>query len=116
MKKYECVISNIRLISVNKKYKNHPSYSQCKEYLMGLFQLFNVHNIKFTSPVHVLLFLSTNQDIDNNLKVIFDALEMAGILENDNLIRGLSVNFSDHVPHAVGKDSFKIIIKDKTHG
>lgn len=112
MKKFECLIPNIRLISVNERFLGSPKYINCKEYLAGLFQIYNPKNIKFSDPVHVIIFLKTRKDIDNNLKVIFDALQVAGILADDNLITGLSVSLRRDGMRPGDKDTFKIIIKE----
>jgi crossover junction endodeoxyribonuclease RusA len=48
---------------------------------------------ELTSPLYVgiTLFLKRDRDIDSSMKLLFDLLEDAGIIENDNLIEHLNI-------------------------
>jgi len=96
---FTATIQHIKLVSVNAKFLTHPKYINCKEYLRGLFEI-EKGNLKmigaFAGPVSVELYISTSKDIDNNLKLIFDALTDASIWVDDRQIKYLEVHIVDN--------------------
>jgi crossover junction endodeoxyribonuclease RusA len=60
---------------------------------------------RFDSPVRadVELFPPDNRkrDVDNLTKSLFDALEKAGMLSNDNIIKKYSVSMNEQVPNGM---------------
>ena len=94
MKVFRCTIPEIKLVSVNKKFLTHPAYINNKEYIAGLMDIDNVKNLSFTTPTGLTIYIKTLKDIDNTIKMIQDALQFAGILEDDNLIFSLNVKLS----------------------
>ena len=109
---------NITLASVNKKYKGSQMYRAHKDYLIGLFMKSYVQQVQKKAPknsvkpymgdVKVRIISLSEKDIDNDLKLIFDCLQDAGIIENDNQIRMLQKSIANRNTKIKGKDTFFI--------
>jgi len=69
----------------------NPAYKKFKESMAAEFMN---HAERFDGPVHVSvrMILNARMDSDSILKPLFDALELAGIVSNDNKIRSYAVN------------------------
>jgi len=94
-------IENIQLASVNRrtgynsktgKHFLSPAYKSFKKEVF-----FSARKVKIAPPYRVMVELSTAMDADNTLKAVFDALQEAGIIEDDKQVLQL------HVYKRVGK-------------
>lgn len=113
MKIFKAEILDVKLVSINRKFLTHPIYINCKEYIAGLFQVKNIFDdVYFKNFVKVDLWLHSNKDIDNCLKLIFDALTEAGIIEDDKLVISTDICISREGLKRGSKDSFYIEVKE----
>ncbi len=85
--------NNRRLIPTKTgRWCSDPRYRQAKEELSTHFgKEFTARNI---GACEVLLFYTRKQwrgDIDNCIKVVLDALAMAGVIQNDKLVQKLEI-------------------------
>ena len=78
-------MKNLNLMSTNRRHKSNPLYINVKEYLRDLF-LIHKNNGTYEKECSMELILSTRKDIDNCLKVIQDALQLAKIIKDDSQI------------------------------
>lgn len=94
--KYYCKIEEIDLCSINARYcKNHilsKKYRECLENLTIIFSSFKYQDFEtIKGDIHINIEINQYADIDNYLKVIFDALQKAEIIENDRDIIELKI-------------------------
>ena len=70
---------------------SNPAYKHFKESMAAKFA---DHAERFDGPVHVYvkMIINARMDSDSILKPLFDALELAEIVPNDNKIRSYVVN------------------------
>ena len=86
---FECVLVNLNLISINQRHENNPAYYMCKDHLRELLRIKKKELEgfkKITEKCEMSIVLNTMKDIDNCDKMIQDALEEAGIIDNDFLV------------------------------
>jgi Holliday junction resolvase RusA-like endonuclease len=85
-----------KLPSVNKKtcvsrntgrYYNNEEYENFKNIIFLLCK-----KVKIKKPYFVKINIETHVDIDNPIKPILDAIEKAGVIENDKYIEKLHIN------------------------
>lgn len=89
-------IENIKLVSINQKfgmnklanklYLNEP-YRKLKDQLISACV-----NTSIKSPYNISIEMSAYVDIDNCIKVILDALQSKGVIDNDKNVLELLVN------------------------
>lgn len=91
-------LKNIKLTSINGKYGYNPKLKRF--YLTPEYRKFKkllTQEIKYNTsitikpPYYVEIRIKTNLDIDNCIKVILDALEDSGVIDNDKNILGLLI-------------------------
>lgn len=91
-------LKNIKLASINGKYDYNPKtgklflspeYRKFKKFLIDEIK----SNTKLTinPPYYVEIRVKTYLDIDNCIKVILDACEESGVIDNDKHVYGLLV-------------------------
>ena len=85
------------LCSINQKFfimrgRNILStkYRQVKAYLIGYFGLHDKEELP-DPPYKITVQSSQYEDIDANLKIMLDALECAGVIENDRMVHSLKI-------------------------
>ena len=106
---FQGVYKDVRLISVNKKYKGSQMFSAHKDYLTGLFMRDHGRGKPaYKGPVSLFISIQTKKDIDNNLKMILDCLQDAGIIADDKQIVILDKQIVNRETKINGKDSFSI--------
>lgn len=93
-------IENIKLTSVNRKYtigRGRRSLILSPEYRAFKTTISHIARraVTFSNPVRVKIFHSSRLDVDNPVKCIIDALQDAGVLTNDRLVKSLIVDV-DH--------------------
>ena len=93
-------LENIKVPSVNQKYGYNPQtkrafvnreYTQFKKLLTA-----SAVKMKVEPPYYVLIEKSCYIDIDNDIKIILDSLEDAGVIENDRSVLKLQV-IKEHI-------------------
>jgi Holliday junction resolvase RusA-like endonuclease len=100
---------NISLVSTNRKFQTHPKYINTKEHVTALFKM-DKKERTYLGPVKVVLQIFTNKDIDNCDKLLHDALQNAGIIEDDKQMV-IKETYLVHPKEARGvKESFIITV------
>ncbi len=97
---------NRRLIPTKHgRWASSNEYKKFKENLIAHFKL-HFEQIPGDVCVHLRFWIHPRSDSDNFIKPVFDALEGAGIVENDNLIKFYTVR----VTRRKQKDPDKILV------
>ena len=91
----------------------NPDYKKFKKSLAGEFEN---HAERFDGEVYVYVRMSIHPAMDSDaiLKPLFDALEDAGILRNDNQIRDYAVNRENKKRGE--PDRVIVIVEEEKHG
>lgn len=98
----EFLLYSGKIASVNRRYmKQHILSPEYRESLQSMSMLFasqwHEDPINENCSVLIILTISKQRDIDNCLKPIFDALQHAGVIEDDKLISELMLMRSDKI-------------------
>ena len=88
-------IENVRLPRVNERYNRNFSltaaYRQGKRDLVDHISLTTKGKGKLQPPYRVDIEVGTHLDADSFIKPLFDAMQEAGVIDNDKNITGISV-------------------------
>ena len=92
----ELILDDLDVPSINRKYNYNPKIGRF--FVDGQYKAFKkllVDNLTGSAaaepPYYVAVFWHTYHDIDNSIKVILDALQESGIIQNDRDILQLSI-------------------------
>lgn len=80
------VSSNRRIIPCKGRFCNNPKYQDSKRYIADFLKL----SYKFDKPIDIKnkmiileFYIDNRKDSDNCIKIVFDALQEAGVIKND---------------------------------
>jgi len=107
----KAVSENDRLLPGKGRFRVNPKYQAFKESVAWVCK---DHAEHFDGPVSVRLsmILNPRMDAQNIIKPILDALELAGVINNDKQVRKLSFTREDRAPKE--KDNIMIIVQKAT--
>jgi Holliday junction resolvase RusA-like endonuclease len=89
-------IDNIQLPRVNNRYNRNFSltkeYREGKETLVEYISWAIRNKPKLDPPYYVIVDLGTHLDADSCIKPLFDAMQEAGVIDNDKNIHQIAIN------------------------
>ena len=87
--KGKAVSENRRLIPAKGRWVTNPEYRAFKDSLIWTLKAKHHEHLKGDIEVKITMWLNPKMDAQNILKPVLDAIEQAGIIDNDRQIRKL---------------------------
>ncbi len=83
---FETLLTDIHLVSINRKMPGHPKYKINFEHITALLAMARKSVPTLTQPLSAFVVINAKLDIDNAFKLIYDTLQKSGVIENDKQI------------------------------